>query len=89
MSPELLERIDKTRGLVPRATYIEHCLRQYLDLQNSGKDEMKFYDEILAMLPEEEKLPKVASKESYDKLRITVKNVRMKILNRKEKLLPK
>jgi len=77
------------RGLVPRATYIEHCLKKYFDLQNFMKDEVKFYDEIIAMLPEKENLPKAASKENYERLRTIAENIHTKILNRKESLLPK
>jgi hypothetical protein len=50
MSPELLKVIDETRGLIPRATYIEHCMKQYFELETLRSEEIKFYDEILAML---------------------------------------
>ena len=83
MSHELLERIEEKRGLIPRATYIEHCLKQYFDLQNFKEDEVIFYDEILAMLPEK------MAREDYDKLRIVVESVRSKILERKRLILPK
>jgi hypothetical protein len=50
MSPELLKRIDEKRGLIPRATYIEHCMKQYFELETLSNEEIKFYEEILAML---------------------------------------
>jgi len=48
MSPELLKRIDEKRGLIPRATYIENCMRRYFDL-NLENEELKFYEQILPM----------------------------------------
>jgi len=77
MSPELLERIEEKRGLIPRATFIEHVLKQYFGLQDAMKDEMEFYDEILAMLPDK------VTREDYDKLRIVVESIRSKIVERK------
>lgn len=50
MSPELLKRIDEKRGLIPRATYIEHCMKQYFELETLRSEEIKFYEEIQAML---------------------------------------
>lgn len=78
MSPELLEQIEKMRGLVPRATYIEYCLKQYFDLQNTIKEGVKFYDEILMMLPE-----KASLREDPKKLRTLIESVRTKILEKK------
>jgi hypothetical protein len=78
MSPELLQRIDKERGLIPRATYIEYCLKQYFESRNSVQ---KFYDDMLTMLPE-----KVAS-EDPKKLRDLVKNLRSKILESRKTVL--
>lgn len=75
MSPDLLQRIDKERGLIPRATYIEHCLKQYFEFRNSAQ---KLYDDMLTMLPE-----KVVS-EDPKKLRDLVKNLRSKILESKK-----
>lgn len=41
MSPDLLKLIDEKRGLIPRATYIEDCLRKYLDLKDLKSGESK------------------------------------------------
>jgi hypothetical protein len=78
MSPELLQRIDKERGLIPRATYIEHCLKQYFEFRNSIQ---KFYDDVLTMLPER------AVSEDPKELRDLVKNLRSKILESKKTVL--
>jgi len=80
MSPELLEQIEEKRGLVPRATYIEHCLKQYFTFQDSTNE---FFDEILSTLPEK------ADREDCEKLRPIVENVRSKILDRKRLISPK
>jgi hypothetical protein len=64
MSPELLKRIDEKRGLIPRATYIEHCMKQYFELETLKSEEIKFYEEIQAMLRglmTEEKTGKILS----------------------------
>jgi len=64
MSPELLKRIDEKRGLIPRATYIEHCMKQYFELETLRSQEIKFYEEIQAMLRNlmtEEKIGKMLS----------------------------
>jgi len=74
MSRDLFERINIERGLIPRATYIEHCLKQYFEFRDSAKE---FYDEILAMLPEK------SVSEGRDRLDKIVENVRSKILERK------
>lgn len=50
MSPELLKHIDEKRGLVPRATYIEYCMKQYFDSETLRTEEIKFYEEILTAL---------------------------------------
>jgi len=78
MSPELLQRIEKERGLIPRATYIEYSLKQYFEFRSSIQE---LYDDMLTMLPE-----KVAS-EDPEKLRDLVKNLRSKILESKKKVL--
>jgi len=83
MSPELLERIEEKRGLIPRATFIEYCMKQYFDLEGMRKDEMEFYDEILAVVPDK------VTREDYDKLRNVVENIRSKILERKRYISPK
>lgn len=80
MSRELFERINTERGLIPRATYIEHCLKLYFEFRDGVKE---FYDEILVMLPE-----KVAG-EGCDELRTIVQNVRSKIVDRKGSIMPK
>jgi len=82
MSPELLEKIEEKRELVPRATFIEHLLKQYFKLQDSMKDELKFYDDLLAMLPDK----KVQDK---DKLRNVIEAVRTKIFERKKSIVSK
>jgi len=74
MSPEVFEEVEKRRGLIPRATYIEHCLKQYFRLRDSAKE---FYDGILVVLPEK------TAREDCDKLRTIVESVRSKILERK------
>lgn len=79
MSRELLSRLDDERGLIPRATYIEHCLRQYFELRDNL---VGFYDEILAMLPE-----KVDS-EKCDKLRAAIESIRSKVRKRKKSIAP-
>jgi hypothetical protein len=80
MSPELFEELEKRRGLIARATYLEHCVKQYFKFQDSAKE---LLDEILAMLPEN------ATKEDCDELRAIAGNVRSKILERRETILPK
>jgi hypothetical protein len=50
MSPELFEKIDAKRGLIPRATYIEYCVRQYFELDDLKNQELKFYKEIQEIL---------------------------------------
>ncbi len=50
MSPELFEKIDAKRGLIPRATYIEYCVKQYFELEGLKNDELKFYKEIQDLL---------------------------------------
>ena len=64
MSPDLLKRIDEQRGLIPRATYIEYCMKQYFELETLRNEEIKFYEEIQAMLRDlmtEEKIGKMLS----------------------------
>jgi hypothetical protein len=78
MSPELLQRIDKERGLIPRAPYIEHCLKQYLEFRNGIQ---KVYDDMLVMLPER------AVSEDPKELGDFVENLRSKILESKKKVL--
>ena len=78
MSPELLQRIEKERGLIPRATYIEYCLKQYFESQNSIQ---KFYDDMLTMLPER------VVNENLEELSDLVGNLRSKILESKKKVL--
>lgn len=78
MSPELLQRIDKERGLIPRATYIEHCLKQYFEFRNGIQ---KAYDDMLTMLPER------AASEDPEELGDFVENLRSKILESKKKVL--
>lgn len=59
MDPELFEKIDEKRGLIPRATYIEYCVKQYFELDALKTDELKFYREIqdvlLKLLSEEKR----------------------------------
>lgn len=50
MSPELLGQIDQKRGLIPRARYIEHCMKQYFELENLKSEEINFYEGILTIL---------------------------------------
>lgn len=78
MSPELLQRIEKERGLIPRATYIEYCLKQYFESRNSIQ---KLYDDMLTMLPER------AADEDLEELRDLVRNLRSRILESKKKVL--
>jgi len=80
MSPEVFEEIEKRRGLIPRAPYIEHCLKQYFEFQDGIKE---FFDELL------ERLPEKAAQEDCDKLRTIVEKVRAMILERKKSILPK
>jgi hypothetical protein len=80
MSPELLRRIDEKRGLIPRATYIEHCMKQYFELENLKSAEIKFYEEIQAMLRDlmtEEKTGKILSGLSLISSRIAEKREAM------------
>ena len=70
MSPEVFKELEENRGLVPRAPYIEHCLKEYFEFT-------KFLDELLGVLPENSK------QEDVGKLRVIVENVRSKILDRK------
>lgn len=80
MSAEVFEELEKRRGLIARATYVEHCLKQYFEFQDKAKE---FYDEILAMLPDK------ATQEDCNKLRATVESIRSKILEKKSLILPK
>jgi hypothetical protein len=80
MSPDLLKLIDGKRELVPRATYIEYCMKRYFELENLRNEEVRFFDEILAIFPED------ISKEKIERLHVTVENIRTKILSRKELL---
>ena len=80
MSPDLLKRIDEKRGLVPRATYIEHCMKQYFELETLRSEEIKFYEEIQAMLRNlmtEEKIGKMLSGISLISSRIAKKRESM------------
>lgn len=45
MSPDLLKQIDKDRGLIARATYIEFSMKKYFELKNFIDEEIKFYEE--------------------------------------------
>jgi hypothetical protein len=83
MDPELLERIEEKRGLIPRATFIEYSMKKYFALQDVMKDEMKFYDEILGMLPDK------VTQEDYDKLCKALGSIRLKVLKRKSSLSQK
>jgi len=80
MSPDLLKRIDEKRGLIPRATYIEHCMKQYFELETLRSEEIKFYEEIQAMLRSlmtEEKIGKMLSGISLISSRIAEKRESM------------
>jgi hypothetical protein len=80
MSPDLLKHIDEKRGLVPRATYIEHCMKQYFELETLRSEEIKFYEEIQAMLRNlmtEEKIGKMLSGISLISSRIAEKRESM------------
>jgi hypothetical protein len=84
MSPELLKRIDEKRGLIPRATYIEHCMKQYFELETLRSEEIKSYEEIQTMLRDlmtEEKTGKILSGISLISSKIAEK--REKIINTK------
>jgi hypothetical protein len=50
MSPDLFTKIDGKRGLIPRATYIEYCVKQYFQLDDLKNQELQFYKEIQEML---------------------------------------
>jgi hypothetical protein len=81
MSPDLLKQVDEKRGLIPRATYIEYCMKQYFELDNLRNEEIKFCDEILGFLRNlmvEEKRGKVLSGISL---------MSSKIVDRKESLV--
>jgi len=75
MSTEVFEELEKRRRLIPRAPYIEHCLKQYFEFTG-------FLDELLATLPEN------PGQEGCDKLRTIVDTVRSRILERKRSILP-
>lgn len=75
MSPEVFQELEKNRRLIPRAPYIEHCLKQYFEFG-------EFLDKLLATLPEN------AAQEDCDQLRTIVEKVRSKILEQKRSILP-
>ena len=79
MSPDLLDRIDKERGLVPRATYIEHCLKQYFDIRDRT---IEFFNELLELLPEK------INEKDVKKLEARIKDVRSKIAKKRFEISP-
>ena len=79
MSPDLFQRIDKERGLIPRATYIEHCLKQYFESRDNMQ---KTFDEILSALPEK------VTREDPKKLRALIENLRLKIIASRKSIYP-
>lgn len=79
MSPDLLEKIDQERGLIPRATYIEHCLKQYFKLRDKTK---AFYDELLNLLPER------ITEKDVDHLQKIIEDIRSKIRQKKIEISP-
>jgi len=81
MSPELLKKIDEKRGLIPRATYIEYCVKQFLQLEDLKIDELKFYKEIQDMLL------KLTSEEKRTSVLRGISLTNAKIADRKEALL--
>jgi len=80
MSPNVFDEIEKRRGLIPRAPYIEHCLKQYFEYQDGIKE---FFDDLLKRLPEK------TAQEDCDKLRTIVEKARAIILEKKRSILPK
>lgn len=91
MSPDLLHSIDEKRDLVPRARYIEYCLREYFRLVSFKEEELKFYDELLSLLPEikfQEGVPtRAAPERDIEKIIANLGNARIKIIERKQRLL--
>jgi hypothetical protein len=81
MSPELLKRIDEKRGLIPRATYIEHCIKQYFELEALRSEEIKFYEEIQAMLRN------LMTEEKRGKMLSGVSLISSKISERRESII--
>jgi len=81
MSPELLKRIDEKRGLVPRATYIEHCMKLYLELEDYKGEEIKFHEEILATLRN------LVTEEEKGKILSGISLISSKIAERRESML--
>jgi hypothetical protein len=81
MSPELFEKIDAKRGLIPRATYIEYCVKQYFQLDDLKNDELKFYGEI------QDTLLKLMSEEKRTAVLTGIGWVTAKIGERRESLI--
>jgi hypothetical protein len=81
MSPELLKRIDEKRGLIPRATYIENCMKQYFELENLKNEELKFYKEILPMFR------KLMTEERRGKMLSEISLISSKIAERRESII--
>ena len=93
MSPDLLHDIDEKRGLIPRARYIEHCLKEYFKLINFKEEELKFYDELLSLLPEikfqEGVSIRTVPKSDIEKIGENIRNARSKVIERKQRLASK
>lgn len=81
MDPTLLKIIDAKRGLIPRATYIEHCLKQYFELEGLKAEELSFHKEIGDMLL------KLSSENKRTEVLRGINLINSKIAQRREALL--
>ena len=81
MNPDLLKKVDEKRGLIPRATYIEYCVKQFFQLADLKNEELKFYKEI------QDKLLKLTSEEKRTAVLREISLTNAKIAERREALL--
>jgi metal-responsive CopG/Arc/MetJ family transcriptional regulator len=83
MDPELVKRIDETRGKTPRATYIEQSLRKSFEQEDIRKQETKFLEDLLNALPRRTSLPKEITEKDYYEILLKIETVYAKIMERK------
>ena len=83
MDPELVKKIDQTRGFIPRATYIEDSLRKYFDQEDLKDQEVKFLRDLLGLLPRRASFPKEISEKDYYEILLKIETVYARIMERK------
>ena len=80
MGKEVFEELEKRRGLIARAKYIEYCLKQFFELQDNITE---LYNELLTTMPTN------IAQEDCEKLRNACEKIQRKIAERKKQLLLK